>query len=289
LPQIEFPALYTAADAASRSGQQGHKWLVVADLGLLAVAALATIVTQKWPETASWSRYITAALLAVALVAKAAAFTRSYDTQWFDGRAVAETVKSATWRYAMHSPPFANSAEAHAAFTATLRETLQARPSLAPYLYQVPADGRQMPPAMEQIRAAPLETRRALYVSERIADQTDWYARKAAANSHSASRWFWAGLAVQGLALVVAIVIIQRPDVPDVVAVLTTVAAAIAAWTQFRRHDELSKSYSLAAHELAFLRSEVEGATGEESFRKSVAATEDAISREHTMWMAKRS
>jgi hypothetical protein len=64
--------------------------------------------------------------------------------------------------------------------------------------------------------------------------------------------------------------------------------SAIAAWTRFRRHDELSKSYSLAAQELAFLRAEVEDATHERAFRKAVDATESAISREHTMWMAKR-
>lgn len=289
LPQLEFPALYAAANAASLTGQQGYKWLVVADLGLLAIAAFVTMASQVDKNAATWSRAIAAALLALALLAKAVARMRSYDSQWFDGRAVAETVKSATWRYAMHAAPFTNAVGAHAAFTATLRETLQARPSLVPYLYQVPANGRQMTPEMEQIRAAPLAARKALYIEKRLADQIGWYAGRAASSTSSASRWFWVGIVAQGLALVVAIVLIERPELPDFVAALTTVAAAAAAWTQFRRHDELSKSYSLAAHELAFLRSEVESSTGEESFRKAVAATEDAISREHTMWMAKRS
>lgn len=288
LPRIEFPALYTAADAASLSGQQGYKWLVIADLGLLAAAAIVTVASSN-ADIAYWSRVFAAILLAGALVAKVAARTRAYDTQWFDGRAVAETVKSATWRYAMHAPPFTHEAGAKTEFASTLHETLRARPSLAPYLYQIPADGRQITPGMAQVRESPMETRRELYIAQRLADQMGWYAGRAASSARSANRWFWVGMAAQGLALIVAIVLIQRPDVPDVVAALTTIAAAAAAWTQFRRHDELSKSYSLAAHELAFLRSEVEGATGEETFRKAVAATEDAISREHTMWMAKRS
>lgn len=58
-------------------------------------------------------------------------------------------------------------------------------------------------------------------------------------------------------------------------------------WTQFRCHDGLSKSYSLAAHALAFRRAEVEDAADERAFRKAVDDTESAVSREHTMWMAK--
>lgn len=289
LPALAYPALYSAANAASQAGQQGYKWLVVADLGLLGVAAIISVGSQVLPPLGeSWSRAIAAALLAIAFVAKAVNRQRGFDAQWFDGRAVAETVKSATWRFAMHAPPFTGDEGANAAFVTTLRDALQARSSLAPHLYQIPADGRQIPRGMEEVRAAPLATRRATYLAERLADQTAWYASKAAANARSANRWFWAGMAAQGGALIVAIALILAPDKPEVVAAFTTVAAAIAAWTQFRRHGELSKSYALAAHELAFLRSEVEGADTEETFRETVAATEDAISREHTMWMAKR-
>ena len=65
-------------------------------------------------------------------------------------------------------------------------------------------------------------------------------------------------------------------------------AAVAAAWTQYSRHDELGKSYGLAAQELAFLRSTIDVSPDEEALNSAVAATEDAISREHTMWMARR-
>jgi hypothetical protein len=54
------------------------------------------------------------------------------------------------------------------------------------------------------------------------------------------------------------------------------------------RHDELSKSYGLAAPELMVLHSRLELAETEEAFWQGVEETEAAISREHTMWMAKR-
>lgn len=303
LPALTYPALYEAADAASLAGQQGYKWLVVADLGLLGAAAAISLASQilplaaaRWPLVSfvvplfeeGWSRAIAAVLLAVAFVAKYVNRQRGFDAQWFDGRAVAETVKSATWRYAMGAPPFIGNEKAHAAFVDLLRETIKARVSLMPHLHHLPPESRQTPRCLDEIRAASLASRRALYVEERLENQALWYAGKAEANSRSASRWFWAGMAAQLAALVVAIALIVMPKAPDVVAVFTTFAAAIAAWTQFRRHDELSKSYSLAAHELAFLRAEVEDAASERAFRKAVNDTESAISREHTMWMAKR-
>jgi hypothetical protein len=74
----------------------------------------------------------------------------------------------------------------------------------------------------------------------------------------------------------------------DLISVLAAVSAAATAWTQLGRHDELAKSYGLAAHELMVLHSRLELADSEEAFRQGVEETESAISREHTMWMAKR-
>ena len=62
------------------------------DLALLAVAALIGVALQAYPDLSdTWVRAIAAVLLAVALLAKLANRLQSYDAQWFDGRAVAET------------------------------------------------------------------------------------------------------------------------------------------------------------------------------------------------------
>ena len=74
----------------------------------------------------------------------------------------------------------------------------------------------------------------------------------------------------------------------DLVGPLAAITAAATAWTQLGRNDELAKSYGLAAHEQMVLHSRLELAETEEAFRQGVEETESAISREHTMWMAKR-
>jgi hypothetical protein len=260
------------------------------DLALLAVAALISVAFQTWsPPDERLIPAIAAALLAIALLAKLANRLRAFDAQWFDGRAVSETVKSATWRYVMHAAPYqGDDAAANAEFIETLRETIAARPALGGHLHQIPADGQQITASMRQLRALPFPERRQRYLDARVGDQIRWYSSKAAENARQATRWFWIGFIAQGAALVLAIMIVAAPGVPDLVAGLAALAAVAAAWTQFGRHDELSKSYGLAAQELAFLRSTVDAAADEEALHVAVADTEDAISREHTMWMAKR-
>lgn len=77
-----------------------------------------------------------------------------------------------------------------------------APPGAMPHLPHLPADSRQMPKGLDTTRAAPLDARRAMHLAQRLQNQAARYAGKAAANAHSASHWFWAGMAAQLAALV---------------------------------------------------------------------------------------
>jgi hypothetical protein len=74
----------------------------------------------------------------------------------------------------------------------------------------------------------------------------------------------------------------------DAVGLFATLSAGATAWTQLGRHNELRKSYGLAAYELTFLRIAVQDADDEPVFAGAVLEAESAISREHKMWVAKR-
>lgn len=285
-----YPALFVSADDASRRGREGHTRLVGAQLLLLLLAALLSLsypILQ--PISIQWERAIAAAFLALAIVVKLAIRLRAFDGQWFDGRAVAETVKTATWRYAMRISPFDGPDErADERFLRTIIDALDSRRDLAMHLAPTTREATQITPWMRRLRAAPFPTRKAVYVAERVTDQIDWYTGKSHANRRAALRWFWVGFAFEAAALLVAIGIVAAVDAPDVVGLLATVSVAATAWTQFGRNDELCKSYMLAANELLRLRVLLEGAETEAKLAEIVASTEAAISREHTMWMAKR-
>lgn len=73
----------------------------------------------------------------------------------------------------------------------------------------------------------------------------------------------------------------------NLVGLFTTLAAALTAWTQVRRTEELRKSYALAANELLTIRGLLGGAATEAALSQLVRDTEAAISREHTLWVTK--
>ena len=83
-----------------------------------------------------------------------------------------------------------------------------------------------------------------------VANQLGWYAGKSAANGRAAGRWFCVGLVLETAALGFAIFQITAKGTPDLVGLLAAVAIAATALKRLDRHDELSKSYGLAAYEL---------------------------------------
>jgi hypothetical protein len=86
---------------------------------------------------------VPAVLLVAALIAKLANRLQRFDEHWFDGRAVAETVKSATWRYIMGVRPYdAPGTHPDVVLGEALRETLAARLALAAHLHRLRAGDR---------------------------------------------------------------------------------------------------------------------------------------------------
>ncbi|MDF2758686.1 MAG: integral rane protein [Thermomicrobiales bacterium] len=287
----DYPALYRAANAASRRARMAHTRLVGAELALLVGAAVIGAAQSLLPGSGSgWERAFPAVLLVAALIAKLANRLQRFDEHWFDGRAVAETVKSATWRYVMGVRPYDGAGtQPETTLGEALRDALAARPALAAHLHRLPAGARQVvTERMRQVRRMPAEQRHDYYLTERVDNQEAWYAGKSQTNSRAATVWFWVSLLFEGLALAAAIMVAVTGFTADLLGPLAAITAAATAWTQLGRHDELAKSYGLAAHELMVLHSRLELADSEEAFRQGVEETESAISREHTMWMAKR-
>jgi hypothetical protein len=268
-----------------------HTRLVAAELLLLVGAAVIGAGQALVPGAGSgWERALPAVLLVAALVAKLANRLQRFDETWFDGRAVAETVKSATWRYVMEVRPY-DGRDMHPDIILgeALRETLAARPALAAHLHRLRSSKHHMvTERMHQVRHASPQKRHGFYLAARVDDQEAWYAGKSQTNARSATIWFWVSLLFEGLALAAAIVVAISRFTVDLVGPLAAITAAATAWTQLGRNDELAKSYGLAAHELMVLHSRLELAETEEAFRQGVEETEAAISREHTMWIAKR-
>jgi SMODS and SLOG-associating 2TM effector domain 3/SMODS and SLOG-associating 2TM effector domain 1 len=294
----DYPALYALADSASLAGQRLHVGLLRAEL-LLLVAAAAVSITPSiaallgfGPESDPWTRRTdvsVSVILVTALIVRVTSRIRRPDSDWFSGRAVAESVKTTAWQYMMRAGPFdVTDAEADITLVTKLREILASRKDLRPTGGVLLPDVPQITPRMRQIRSLSLPERRTCYLEARLLDQARWYARKADENRRNGTLWFWAGFAVQVVAVTFPLLRQANSALPNLAPVFTSVLAASTAWTQFRRHDDLNKSYALASQELTMLRSLMDRDEDAQAFAQRVVEVESTISREHKLWVATR-
>ena len=294
-----YPSVLAGAEAASAEGRSRFMWLSQAELALAVGTSMLAIVfllgDSFWWETGErvrgWERVALAVAVIVSFVVKIGSRLRQYDAQWFEARAVAETVKSMTWRYVTRADPFQGSGtdqQVDVAFHAAIRTTLRSSGAFHPRIYQELPISEQITPEMVQIRSRDLDERRKIFIQDRLDDQISWYSNKAARSERISARWFWLGLGLTAMALVAAIVSIQAFWVAVLISLFATLATATTVLSKLGRHDDIKKSYVLAAYELSFLRERVLAAVSEDELSEAVEASEEAISREHSMWIARQ-
>jgi hypothetical protein len=290
LARDAYPALYQVADGGSVAGQRIYRRLVTAELAFVIAGAAFAAVGAFVPTVPPLFPSLAAASLIGAIAMKLINRQSGSDQRWFDGRAVAETVKTQTWRYMMRVPPYGADSTAVGSFGGDVLSAMRSRPALQQPLDRLPEDSRQISGTMRSVRALPLEDRLDLYLKERLSDQAEWYRSRAVTNQLDGRRWFWLSLGSQVFAVFFAFVSVLWPadSLAAIVGLFAAVATAATAWGQLGRHDELSRAYALAYQELITIQALAGSVVTEEDLDRLVTNAESAISREHTMWMAKR-
>ncbi len=271
-------------------------------LVLLLFGALLTSVSVKNPGWKNFSPVLSAVLLGFSLITSTALKIRAPEKTWFGGRAVAESVKSLTWKFMAGGAPFGmdlSRSDAVTKFGGELQAILKERRSLAAK-FSDPADALQITEEMKANRNKSAQERLTLYLEERVNDQRKWYASKAGIARSSNDNWFWVTTAGQFAALAGAVWVVYAPDSPiRFTGFFSAVASAAMAWLQMKRYQDVSQSYAMAAHELGLIelqaqnvRDQIAGAAAptdaEAHLASFVANAENAMSREHTMWVARR-
>ena len=288
----EYPWLFCASDIASRTAQRLYLRILALQLFLFFSVSLLGLVIKLVgaPNHKHMVLVLISILLGLAIATMLLSRRRRLDKSWFDGRAVAESVKTATWRYMMKAPPFHDEADADGHFASELNEIRRARPAISVTLAASGFDGTVISEFMLRMRNSDFLTKKAEYTKSRICDQRFWYEQKAKWNQTRASIWYWLILALQVFALALSLIAASFGEFRiNVVGLMMTIAAAFTAWAQAKRHDDLFNSYGLAAQELQAIEFLMEKASDESLFHELVDQVENAISREHTMWCGKRS
>jgi hypothetical protein len=283
-----LPALFLQADAAATRAQQTHYRLLAATLALLVAVALLSAIHVTNESVQRGLSVAAAVLLALSTVLTLLAGRQKYDAKWFRARTAAESIKSLSWKYMCGAEPFpvgitqktadSRLASAFAAVTHGLDVPLTGALELA-----------EISPAMQALRLSSLAERKEHYREYRLADQRTWYLSKAASAERQAQVFWYVLSAANFLGFVFAIVRASYPQLSfDLVAVLAAVSTAIIAWIQSRRLEELSQSYSVASKDLNLATAQLQHVESDGDLARFVADCENAISREHTLWAARR-
>jgi hypothetical protein len=287
MQEEDFPALYRSADELSRESQNAFLRVLKAHLCALVTAAILSIVAVK-----GWETDIAMLQLGVLLVALACSiylFAKKPDRHWYAGRAVAESLKTITWRYVCRAEPFEGPNDAaRASFNATLKEIIVQNREVSQSLDRH-LGGPQITAIMEAMRGESIDVRRETYAKSRIDDQRAWYAKKASFNRRMSRGFFWGLIVVNCFAVACAVLRIKYPTTPFwPTDVLVAGAASLLSWMQAKRYSELAASYSLTAHEIGFIAAQARQPMPEHDFSIFVGDAENAFSREHTQWIARK-
>jgi hypothetical protein len=192
----------------------------------------------------------------------------------------------------MRAEPFSGDANASAdrrRFTGTLQSILSEHKHLAHELAGELAAADQITPTMLSHRHLSLAERLEIYKTQRIADQRAWYARNSEKNRTSGTRCFSIFVLLQAGAITTTLVRIAHPEYSYLpIQVFMASATAAFGWILIRRFRELAAAYAVAAHEIGLTATLLFDVRNDESFSAFVGDTENAFSREHTQWVARK-
>ncbi len=285
MKDLEFPALYCAADDLSIHAQKHFYHALRFHLILLVFAAAISVFYNKQV----WLAVVQSLVLLATLAASVYLAVTRPERIWYNARAVAESVKTLTWRYVMRAEPF-NIADSSARrkFLKTLSDILTQNKELAGKLNSH-IEGDQVTDEMERLRSMSFEQRRLTYLNDRVENQKSWYVGKSRANRRAGKRFFIALIVCNAIATILSILRITFPNAEYwPTDILLALSGSLLAWIQSKRFGELASSYSLAATEIGIIGHQLMSIRTEDAFSGYVGDSENAFSREHTQWVARK-
>ncbi|MGN6446251.1 DUF4231 domain-containing protein [Amnibacterium sp.] len=288
--EAELSDFYAASDQVSLDGQRRYVNGTRLQLATLVVAALAGGLTIRFAEGgADWAGIVAAAAFACAALLRGYLWRARPDKDWYAGRAAAESAKTVAWRFSVCADPFPASMTDDEAIRVFLSRLSEVRAKVASIVVVPAPQGRgEVTQAMLELRHGNLERRQDAYLTERIEGQREWYSRKAMFNKRRVRLWATVMLVLEAAGLIGAILKATGMIDVDTLGVTGAFIAAIAAWSEMRQYGTLASAYSVTANELADVLAQGRLVHAETDWSKYVVDAEEAISREHTMWVASR-
>lgn len=284
----DLPSIYQMADQASLEAQREFIQLTVANMLLLVVGAAIAYASTFWSSSVELA--ITAALVFMGAAAvNLWLFIRKPVADWYNARAAAESVKTRGWRWMMRAEPYTMTGtdDARRMLLADLRRILEQNSDLSNRISSAGLAGSAIPDKMVRVRQLPLDDRFSVYKKYRIEDQLNWYSQKALYNQRMGKQWIGISIGVNLAAVGLLVYRAANLQARLPIEVVAVIASSSLTWMRVKRFHELAASYGLTAHEITLI-DEVESVRSEDELSQFVLDAENAFSREHTQWVARK-
>ncbi len=287
----DFTPLLKKSEDISSSNQKSYLLYVFFDLLLAVIISIITSISLTDPEFKKYIAIVTLLLFVISLFITFSINSMSFDKNWFSGRALAESIKTTSWRYSMGAEPFQKNLtddKVDDAFCEQIKEIIKDAKTMNSSV-TLAANETLITQKMKDVRAMLFSERLKIYTQERINDQKTWYSNKTTLNERGVRIWFNAIVVAQFIGIAGAVIQINNPDFPIALSsIFASVTAAFIAWIQLKQHRNLVSAYSIANFELAMIEQKASRISQEDQFSVFVADAENAISREHTFWKVRR-
>lgn len=170
----ELPGLYQSANQASLNAQEsyfrGLRWYLI----LLICAAFVSYARPSDIVGALLSAGLFLVTLGILIFIR----VQRPDDTWYNGRAVAESVKTRSWRWMMRAEPYEDCENIEIVskqFINDLKAILDQNKSLSHHLQSTSAAKDPISKTMKLVRSYSVEDRLSIYVDQRVQNQIEWY------------------------------------------------------------------------------------------------------------------
>lgn len=281
-----FPAISKHASISARKFQNRYRRLVLVLVLIASSYSLLNLIENRRTQMA-----IALVLTSVQLSTTLINASLGWNKKWYQARALAESTKSVTWRYAVGGLPFPAELELPEARGKLAQSVMDLVDTLGEVSF---LNARHIPieedmSEVEKLRVSSLENRQEVYVRDRLQDQEKWYALKAIELSKKRQLLNTCAFLSSILAIAISIYLLIEPASISYAFVSFFASAALGVIT-------IGQSYNLATDITAYQVTHYEIKRilalvlpdNDQEWAQWVDDKEEALSREHVMWLASR-
>lgn len=287
MTEQDYPNIFTTADGASKEAQNRYVRLNISILSLIVLTTISTFVS----DAPKWLSIFSSILLVISTILTVFIFFFKPEKVWYDGRAIAESAKSLTWKFMMGVSPFSFSLtteKAEEKLLKNLKQIIGQKKEFYKLIGEQFGEREQITPTMIAIREKSFLDKVQFYSLARLEEQRKWYSKKSKLNRTNKNIALSCLIAFQLFAIIALVMEIYDSIEFTLTPLFATLATSTIALLQLKRFQELTESYGITATELSLINSKTSHIKDEEDLENFVNDAETAISREHTLWLARR-